>query len=86
MSDRTPDLPNDGEVRPLSRVTLSGPDLSTVNLEFGDEPQGQRGDTQQVIVPPFPEEPPVEAEVAPVTSPAEEPFDPARYEIGRAHV
>ncbi len=80
MSERTPDSPADTEVRPLSRVTLSGPDLSTVNLEFEDGARERRADTQQVIVPPFPEEPPVEAEVAPVTSPAEEPFDPALYE------
>ena len=75
MSDLTPDSPGDTEVRPLSRVTLSGPDLSTVNLEFEDG--ARRGDTQQVIVPPFPEEPQDEMEAAP---PAEEPFDPARYE------
>ncbi|UBV43689.1 hypothetical protein LAJ19_05595 [Deinococcus taeanensis] len=70
------------DLRPLSRVTLSGPDLGTVNMEFAGE--DNRVGPQQVIVPPFPAAgeaaPATAAQTAGMTGVDAEEFDPRVYE------
>ncbi|MBZ9712880.1 hypothetical protein [Deinococcus multiflagellatus] len=66
MSRHPDDHPLPPEMRPLSRVTLSGPDLGDVNLEFAEE---------------APAPPPAEAAAPPPPAPSDPgEFDPRTYE------